>query len=70
MDQRFGHGTWASIIAERKKRIDEAKKAEKERIRAKKQQQEEILEVISFIFLGIMGLIVVFGLAYILFNIL
>lgn len=70
VDQRFGHGTWASIIAERKKRIDEAKKAEKERIRAKKQQQEEILEVISFIFLGIMGLIVVFGLAYILFNIL
>ena len=70
VDQRFGHGTWASIIAERKKSIDEAKKAEKERIRAKKQQQEEILEVISFIFLGIMGLIVVFGLAYILFNIL
>ena len=69
VDQRFGHGTWASIIAERKKRIDEAKKVEKERIRAKKQQQEEILEVVSFIFLGVIAVIAIFGLVYLFLNI-
>ena len=43
VDQRFGHGTWAGILAERKKRIDELKEAEKERMRIKKQQQEELI---------------------------
>ena len=31
VDMRFGHGTWASIVAERAKRIQEAKQAEIER---------------------------------------
>ena len=65
VDQRFGHGTWASIIAERKKRIDEAKKAEKERIKVRKQQQEELLEILSFLFLGVVGIIALFGIVYI-----
>ena len=68
VDQRFGHGTWASIIAERKKRIDEAKKAEKERIKVRKQQQEELLEILSFLFLGIVGIIALFGIVYIFMN--
>ena len=41
VDQRFGHGTWQTIITERAKRIEAAKAAEKERIKVKKQQQEE-----------------------------
>ena len=69
VDQRFGHGTWASIIAERKKRIDEAKKAEKERIKVRKQQQEELLEILSFLFLGFVTVIAVFGLVYLFLNI-
>jgi hypothetical protein len=63
------HGTWASIIAERKKRIDEAKKAEKERIKVRKQQQEELLEILSFLFLGVVGIIALFGIVYIFMNI-
>ena len=69
VDQRFGHGTWASIIAERKKRIDEAKKAEKERIKVRKQQQEELLEILSFLFFGVVGIIALFGIVYIFMNI-
>ena len=69
VDQRFGHGTWASIIAERKKRIDEVKKAEKERIKVRKQQQEELLEILSFLFLGVVGIIALFGIVYIFMNI-
>ena len=69
VDQRFGHGTWASIIAERKKRIDEAKKAEKERIKVRKQQQEELLEILSFLFLGVVGIIALFGIDFIFMNI-
>ena len=38
VDMRFGHGTWASILAERAKRIQEAK--ESEAIAKRKQIQE------------------------------
>ena len=38
VDMRFGHGTWAGIIAERAKRIQEAKEAA---IAAKKQKAKE-----------------------------
>ena len=69
VDQRFGHGTWANIMTERKKRLDEAKKAEKERMRIKKQQQEELLEILSFLFLGFVGIIAFFGIVYIFMNI-
>ena len=31
IDFRFGHGTWASIVAERARRIQEAKEAEKQK---------------------------------------
>ena len=69
VDQRFGHGTWANIMTERKKRLDEAKKAEKERMRIRKQQQEELLEILSFLFLGFVGIIAFFGIVYIFMNI-
>lgn len=38
VDLRFGHGTWAGILAERSKRIQEAKEAA---IAARKKQQRE-----------------------------
>ena len=44
VDMRFGHGTWAGIIAERAKRIQEAKEAA---IAAKKQKAKEEREFIE-----------------------
>lgn len=44
IDWRFGHGTWASILAERQKRIREAKEAAREAARAKRQRIKEIEE--------------------------
>ena len=38
VDMRFGHGTWAGIIAERAKRIQEAKEAV---VTARKQKAKE-----------------------------
>ena len=46
IDARFGHGTWAGIISERAKRIQESKEAEKierlEKIRKQKEMNELI----------------------------
>tara|TARA_R100000329_G_scaffold150886_1_gene145010 strand:- start:17491 stop:18003 length:513 start_codon:yes stop_codon:yes gene_type:complete len=64
VDQRFGHGTWAGILAERKKRIDEAKAAEKKRRLEKKKQQEEIMEVAGYFALGICILILIFSVLF------
>tara|TARA_Y100001973_G_C5179002_1_gene323729 strand:- start:1201 stop:1659 length:459 start_codon:yes stop_codon:yes gene_type:complete len=68
VDQRFGHGTWAGILAERKKRIDELKEAEKERMRIKKQQQEELIEILSIGFIVLVALGAALGAVYILWN--
>tara|TARA_R100001510_G_scaffold9713_1_gene7464 strand:- start:153 stop:650 length:498 start_codon:yes stop_codon:yes gene_type:complete len=46
VDMRFGHGTWASIVAERAKRIQQAKEAaaiaRKEAARKQKELEENI----------------------------
>ncbi len=42
IDYRFGHGTWAGIIAERAKRIREAKEAEARRRVAHRKKMEEV----------------------------
>ena len=68
VDQRFGHGTWAGILAERKKRIDELKEAEKERMRIKKQQQEELIEILSIGFIVLVALGATLGAVYILWH--
>ena len=47
IDLRFGHGTWASILAERKKRIDQAKKEETQRKLEASRKQEEIFDLIK-----------------------
>ena len=53
VDQRFGHGTWQSILTERNKRIEEAKAAKKEQIRVKRQQQAELMELAKYFFIGL-----------------
>ena len=57
VDQRFGHGTWATILKERNKRIEEAKAARKEQIRVKRQQQEELMELAKYFFIGLVGIV-------------
>ncbi len=61
VDQRFGHGTWAGILSERKKRIDAAKEAERQRRIAQKKQQEEIMEIVGYITVGLCIIILIFG---------
>ncbi len=68
VDQRFGHGTWQTIITERAKRIEAAKAAEKERIKVKKQQQEEFMELAAMFFIGLIVVGFAFGAAYVLWT--
>jgi len=55
IDLRFGPGTWQSILAERNKRIEENKQIEKERRAAKRRQQEEIMNVIKWASIVVIG---------------
>ena len=57
VDQRFGHGTWQTILTERNKRIEEAKAARKEQIRVKRQQQQELMELAKYFFIGLVGIV-------------
>ena len=41
VDMRFGHGTWAGILAERQRRITEAKEARKQEEIARRRRQHE-----------------------------
>lgn len=43
IDQRFGHGTWASIVTLRAQRIHEQKEAERAERLAKKKRREQII---------------------------
>lgn len=47
VDMRFGHGTWAGILAERAKRIAEAKEAEAAARREKVKRANEMEETIK-----------------------
>ena len=47
VDQRFGHGTWAGIVTERAKRIQEAKEAALVARKQKAREQEELVETIK-----------------------
>ena len=51
VDMRFGHGTWAGIIAERAKRIQEAKEAEAAARRKKIQEAREFEETMKQVLL-------------------
>ena len=51
VDMRFGHGTWAGIIAERAKRIQEAKEAAAAARRKKIQESKEFEEMMKQVML-------------------
>ncbi len=61
IDMRFGSGTWRQILAERNKRIEAAKEAERERRIAQKQQQAELMEIAGYITVGLGIIIVIIG---------
>jgi F0F1-type ATP synthase membrane subunit b/b' len=44
VDMRFGHGTWKGILAERAKRIQEAKEAAAKARREAQRAQDEMME--------------------------
>ena len=47
IDLRFGHGTWAGIVSERARRIQEAKEAAKKARIEKPRQQHELFETLK-----------------------
>ena len=49
VDMRFGHGTWAGIIAERAKRIQEAKEAALAAKKQKAKEDKEFMEMVKTI---------------------
>ena len=44
VDFRFGHGTWAAILAERQKRIQQAKEAQATQRKIELERQQEMFE--------------------------
>jgi len=67
IDLRFGHGTWAGIIAERARRIQEAREAEKAAQRQKQAQQEDMV-IIGCVLVGLFLAVGVFVYLYIHFK--
>jgi len=67
IDLRFGHGTWAGIIAERARRIQEAREAEKA-VQRQKQAQQEDMVIIGCVLVGLLLAVGVFAYLYIHFK--
>jgi hypothetical protein len=61
VDMRFGHGTWASILAERAKRIQEAKEAKAAELKKRKQEQEDLFDMLKLAASVIGAIIVAVG---------
>ena len=62
VDFRFGHGTWAAILAERAKRLQEAKEARAKARKIEQQRQQEMLENVKFGAIVIGCIVVIIGL--------
>tara|TARA_R110001592_G_scaffold6852_5_gene37783 strand:- start:134 stop:658 length:525 start_codon:yes stop_codon:yes gene_type:complete len=58
VDMRFGHGTWAGIIAERARRIQEAKEAAAKARKMERLRQQELMDNVK-IGIGVFFLIAV-----------
>lgn len=69
VDMRFGHGTWAGILAERAKRIQAAKEAEAEARRQKIKEAKEFEEMMKQILLVGAVILVAFGSFVLLFTV-
>ena len=60
VDMRFGHGTWKGILAERQKRIQEAREAALKAKRAAIQKHNEMMENIKIgVGVGTIGVIAI-----------
>ena len=58
VDFRFGHGTWASILAERQKRIQEQREIEAASKRKRIQEHNELMELVQGLAIGFVVLLV------------
>jgi hypothetical protein len=58
VDFRFGHGTWASILAERQKRIQEQRELEAAAKRKRIQEHNELMEMVQGLAIGFVVLLV------------
>ena len=58
VDFRFGHGTWASILAERQKRIQEQRELEAAAKRKRIQAHNELMELVQGVAIGFVVLLV------------
>ena len=70
VDLRFGHGTWASIVAERAKRIQAAKEAAAEAKRKKLQEQKKFEDTLNQIVMAGAVILMTLGLFVLLFKVL
>jgi len=70
VDMRFGHGTWASILAERAKRIQEVKEAAAAARREKIQKSIEFEESMKQVFIVSAVIVSALGLFILLFVVL
>ena len=68
IDARFGWGTWQGIIAERARRIAEAKEAEKALKRKKMKEHDEMVETVTIGGTVIIGLVAVLVAVYFFFR--
>ena len=57
IDARFGHGTWAYILKERKRRIDERKQAVKEAKAKAYKKRQEMMDNLRMVSIGIFVII-------------
>lgn len=62
VDMRFGHGTWAGIIAERAKRIQEAKEAAIAAKKQKAKEEREFMETVKTVSITFCVILVMGGL--------
>lgn len=69
VDMRFGHGTWKGIVAERAKRIQEAKEAAAAERRKKLQEAREFEEMMKQIVLVACVAVISIGLFVFLFTV-
>ena len=66
VDNRFGYGTWRGIIAERNKRIADAKEAAKAEAKEKAEKMQELTTIITVVACMGGAAILLIGIVYIL----
>ena len=57
VDMRFGHGTWASIIAERQRRIREAKEAARQAAIERQRKHHQNMETLKAAAVGVITVV-------------